>query len=432
MPQLLLRNRWLVLGVLFAGLLLTLAACGGDDEKDTGGETTAATTAAAGGGGGDNVVTIAAGDKIQVGVTAVLSGDLVALGTTVLKAAELAAQQQGDVEGFEVEIVSADDTCDASGAEPAAQQLLANVQTAKVDGMSGTVRLTADLGLPALPDTGRGPRDSQLTDLLSGKHTIRVAYAGPDKARVSVLDEMAERVLVTDGTTGWAYDSSEHEATKFAVPDHGRAAARPPVAQDPQALAKQFLDAVDPTTKVTVTGTRKVAGRDAYLLTLTPRTDRTTVGSVTLAVDSKTWVPLRTTVLPRGGGKPAVEVGFSEVSFAVPDASTFAFTPPSGTKVTEESAVPRREHRHRPDNARPYGTVVGKGWDAVAVTRWSDRDNPTLQQLLAKAPTVSGSWGSGKVLNSRMVSALFTDDGRLLVGLVPTGVLEQAAAQAPR
>ena len=167
MPQLLLRNRWLVLGVLFAGLLLTLAACGGDDEKDTGGETTAATTAAAGGGGGDNVVTVAAGDKIQVGVTAVLSGDLVALGTTVLKAAELAAQQQGDIEGFEVEIVSADDTCDASGAEPAAQQLLANENLVAVigsicSGVNVTVQPTYE--------------EAHITQVSSGSTAVRVTY----------------------------------------------------------------------------------------------------------------------------------------------------------------------------------------------------------------------------------------------------------------
>ena len=165
MPQLLLRNRWLVLGVLFAGLLLTLAACGGDDEKDTGGGTAAATTAAAG--GGENVVTIGPGEKIQVGVTAVLSGDLVALGTTVLKAAELAAQQKGDVEGFEVEIVSADDTCDASGAEPAAQQLLANEYLVAVigsicSGVNVTVQPTYE--------------EAHITQVSSGSTAVKVTY----------------------------------------------------------------------------------------------------------------------------------------------------------------------------------------------------------------------------------------------------------------
>lgn len=327
-----------------------------------------------------------------------------------------------------------------------AQQLLTNAQRAKVDGLSGTLKVTADLGLPALPGGMGGPSESQLTDLLSGKHTVRVAYAGPDKARVSVIDDLAERVLVSDGKTAWVYDSREHRAVKKTVPAHSEKQSRPQV-QDPQALAKQFLDAVDPTTKVSVTGTRSVAGRDAYLLTLTPRTDRTTVGSVTLAVDSKTWVPLRTTVLARSGDKPAIEAGFTDVSFATPAASTFNFTPPAGTKVTQgergdhdghDSKVRPPQGKVRPDTGTGAApTVVGKGWDTVVVTRFgtagaAGADKGMLQQLLAKSPTVSGSWGSGKVLSSRMISALFTDDGRVLVGLVPSSVLEQAAAKAPR
>jgi outer membrane lipoprotein-sorting protein len=328
-----------------------------------------------------------------------------------------------------------------------AQQLLANVQTAKVDGLSGTVTVSSDLGLPALPN-GMGPSQSQLTDLLSGDHTVRVAYAAPDKARVSVLDNMSERVLVTDGTTAWAYDSHAHTATKKSIAPHTQRSARPETAQDPQTLAKQFLDAIDPTTKVTVTGTRSVAGQDAYLLTLTPKTDRTTVGSVTIAVDARNWMPLRTTVMPRSGGNPAIDVGFTDVSFATPAASTFAFTPPPGTKVTDngtdqgtEIAPPNRTFPNKPNGIRPQRdlggtppTVIGTGWDAVAVTHFNadSTSNGMLRQLLAKAPSVSGSWGTGKVVSTRMVTALITDDGRLMIGLVPQSVLEQAAAKAPR
>jgi outer membrane lipoprotein-sorting protein len=311
-----------------------------------------------------------------------------------------------------------------------AQQLLTNVQTARVDGLSGTVRSAADLGLPALPGLG----GTTVPDLLTGEHTARIAFAAPDKARAAVLDEMAERVWTTDGTTAWAYESSTREATKVTLTQ--RADRQRPKAQDydPQAVAKQFLDAVDPSTRVEVTGTESVAGRDAYLLRLVPRTDRTLVGSVTLAVDAKEWVPLEVTVMPRTGDDPALQLGFTDVSFAVPPASTFTFTPPKGTKVTEEQlpehktrTLPKPEAMPRAD--RP--TVIGEGWETVLVAK-ADTSDPTLQQLLANARTVQGSWGSGKVLTSRMVSALFTDDGRIIIGLVPPEVLESAAAKAPR
>lgn len=329
-----------------------------------------------------------------------------------------------------------------------AQDLLARVQTAKVDGLAGTVTWSLDLGLPAIPGLG-GESGSRFTDLLSGQHTARVAFAGPDKARVSVLDDMAERVLTTDGKTAWIYDSSKREATKIAVPAHS---TQPEVAPekesyDPQAAAKKFLDAIDPSTKVEVSGTESVAGRDAYKLRLVPKTDKTTVGSVTLAVDSKNWVPLQVTVMPRTGKDPAIQLGFSSVSFDVPSASTFAFTPPKGVKVTEEKvpasrstepkALPKKPDATKPEVQKPSAdqpTVVGTGWESVAVIRGVQLPvgNGALDQLLAKAPTVQGSWGTGRILTTKMVSALIADDGRVFVGLVSPDTLQAAAAKAPR
>ncbi|TCC17051.1 outer membrane lipoprotein carrier protein LolA [Kribbella speibonae] len=333
-----------------------------------------------------------------------------------------------------------------------AQDLLAKVQTAKVDGLSGTVRSDADLGLPVIPGAPAGSQ--QLTEMLSGQHTARVAFASPDKARVSVLDAQAERVWTTDGKSAWAYDSSRREAVKLTVPEHKTAKPEKAVpSYDPQAVAKQFLDAIDPSTKVDVSGTEKVAGRDAYKLRLIPKTDKTTVGSVTLAIDSKTWVPLDVTVMPRTGNDPALEVGFSSVSFDVPTASTFTFTPPKGVKVTDKK-VPSQERPQRiepkqvepkqvepkqtePGTAKADGpTVIGEGWESVAMIRGAQTGqltgNGPLAQLLAKAPTVSGTWGKGKVLTSKMVRALITDDGRVFVGLVTSDTLQAAAAKAPR
>jgi outer membrane lipoprotein-sorting protein len=328
-----------------------------------------------------------------------------------------------------------------------AQDLLAKVQTAKVDGLSGTVRSNADLGLPAIP--GMAPGSRELTDLLSGQHTARVAFAAPDKAKVSLIDNQAEQLWTTDGTSAWAYDSSKREATKLTLPAHKTTKPEKtlPQSYDPQAVAKQFLDAIDPTTKVQVSGTEKVAGRDAYKLRLVPKTDKTTVGSVTLAIDSKTWVPLDVTVMPRTGSDPAVELGFTSVSFDVPSASSFTFTPPKGVKVTDQKVPANRE---RPKSVPPKlvkpgtaqadkPTVIGTGWDSVAMIRGANAAglaaNPAsgpLGQLLAKAPTVQGSWGKGKVLTTKMVSALITDDGRVFVGLVTPDTLQAAAAKAPR
>lgn len=119
------RHAWRL--ALVAGLtaMLGLAvACGDDDDDDaaTGTPTTAASATSA---GGENIVTIPAGQPITVGILAVLSGDNLQLGEQVRDATLIALEDLGPVKGFDVEIVTADDTCAAAGAEPAAQQLLA-------------------------------------------------------------------------------------------------------------------------------------------------------------------------------------------------------------------------------------------------------------------------------------------------------------------
>jgi hypothetical protein len=42
-------------------------------------------------------------------------------------------------------------------------------------------------------------------------------------------------------------------------------------------------------------------------------------------------------------------------------------------------------------------------------------------------PPVTGPWGSGHLLTSRLFTVLFTDDGRVLAGAVPPQLLYQAA-----
>jgi branched-chain amino acid transport system substrate-binding protein len=158
--------KWLGVVALALASVLAFSACGDDDEEEDGGATTPASSATAAP-SGENVVTVKAGDKIVVGVTAVLSGDLQALGTTVLKAAELAAQQLGDIEGFEVEVIGADDTCAAAGAESAAQQLLGNDNLVAVigsicSGVNVTVQPTYE--------------QAHITQVSSGSTAVVVTY----------------------------------------------------------------------------------------------------------------------------------------------------------------------------------------------------------------------------------------------------------------
>jgi outer membrane lipoprotein-sorting protein len=312
-----------------------------------------------------------------------------------------------------------------------AAQLLADLQTARLDGVSGTVVQQADLGLPPLPALGQG--SSNLQALVSGSHTMRVWYAGPDRARLALLGTLGETDVIRDGRDVWIWDSQQNTATHSMLPAAGTDAKKPPVAADglpktPQEAANAALAAIDPSTKVSTSGSARVAGRPAYELTLTPRDTTSLVGRVTLAIDAERRVPLRVQIYPAGSDSAAFEVKFTQVSFARPDTAQFRFAPPPGTRVTEEGAP--RTDRSAPAEL-PEPTVVGTGWTSVVVAKLpaqsaskSDGTGFSVDRL----PAVGGAWGSGHLVTSKLFSVLFTDDGRVLAGAVRPERLYEAAA----
>jgi hypothetical protein len=104
----------------------------------------------------------------------------------------------------------------------------------------------------------------------------------------------------------------------------------------PQQIATRLLAAVGPTTKVSVAGSVVVAGRPAYQLVIAPRTDQSLIGRIVIAVDSQTYLPLQVQVFAVGASDPAFSVGFTALTFGLPAASNFSFTPPAGSHVKTE------------------------------------------------------------------------------------------------
>src|SRR2546423_14545548 len=90
-----------------------------------------------------------------------------------------------------------------------AAQLLVDLQTARLDGASGTVIERADLGLPPLAGMLGGANDTQITSLIAGTHTLRVWYSGPDKARVALVAALGEQDIVHNGTDTWVWNSKD-------------------------------------------------------------------------------------------------------------------------------------------------------------------------------------------------------------------------------
>ncbi|MFF7197751.1 outer membrane lipoprotein carrier protein LolA [Streptomyces sp. NPDC008079] len=371
-----------------------------------------------------------------------------------------------------------------------AEQLLTKVAASDTQTVSGSVKVSTDLGLPDVLSGGAasslfggaasaaGPSgkdgkgsaaapQAQLTQLLAGSHTLHVAADGPDRQKVSIIEPTAEYSLIHNGTEVWGYDSGSNEAYHATAPADAKGGADSRArSQDfpatPQAAAQQVLKAADGTASVTVDGTARVAGHSAYQLLVTPQhADKTTVGAIRIAVDSKTGVPLKFTLSPKGGGKAIVDIGFTKVSFGKPSASTFTFTPPKGTKVTEagkeSDAVTKGQKGFDGVTGLPgfdgvngtghtsggEPTVIGKGWDSIAVITspgglpsGADKNahgkgGGDAQSLLNSfGRHVTGDFGSGTVFHTRLVNALLTDKGTLYVGAVTQSALMDAANAA--
>jgi outer membrane lipoprotein-sorting protein len=331
-----------------------------------------------------------------------------------------------------------------------AAQLLARLARAPQRPFSGTVVQTTDLGLPKMP-TGDG-RNADLTALLTGSTTVRVWSGGPERSRVALLGSLSETDVVRNGRDVWTWNSRERAANHVRLPAESARRTTPerPLtsAVTPEQAARQALDAVDPSTSVTLDRSTKVAGRGAYELVLRPRASGSLVGQVRVAVDAQTSLPLRVQVIPRGQSAPAYQTGFTDLSFGDPGAQVFSFTPPAGSKVTERSIPPGalQDHGVGPKHSaqgfaaqRPAGapTVVGKDWTAVLVTRVDRTEvlkavggDQIGTAVINGFRRVKGSYGLGRMLRTNLVSVLWLDDGRLLVGAVQPALLERAASAA--
>jgi len=251
-------------------------------------------------------------------------------------------------------------TADAAPALPprTAGQLLTEVaqSAAKPTGpFTATVQETSSLGLPQLPSIA--PQAGASSPLTGGTQSVSIWYGGPQRIRLAEPTQGGETDLRLDGRTLWLWDSKTQTATRYVLPANAGSTKiragngslrqlRPHaaggalgqmVATTPQAAARQILSAVGPTTLVGVQRNVYVAGRAAYQLSLVPRSSKSLVGQVLIAIDASRHIPLRVEVFPRGSSTLAYSFGYTSLSFGVPAASNFTFTPPPGATVRTQT-----------------------------------------------------------------------------------------------
>ena len=306
------------------------------------------------------------------------------------------------------------------------EALVQSVLDADVPAMSGTVELTNDLGLPipGLPS--------------SDGHVARVFTDGDGRARLALESaHSGERTIIADGANTWIWDTTDRSVVKFDghPAEHAGPADR---LADPATAARELVELMRADSTVTIDGTARVADRPVYQLVLTPKpTERTLLREVRVAVDEATRLPLRLEVLANGQAEPAFSVGFADFDPGAQDPALFRFTPPAGATVTEGG-----------DDSEQAGEllenldlkVVGEGWDTVLVGKvpadalsvpMSDEQGESFDPttLLSRFGTqVTGEFGTGYAITSKVGTVLVTTDGRVALGAVPQQVLAEALA----
>ncbi|WP_370944495.1 outer membrane lipoprotein carrier protein LolA [Amycolatopsis sp. cg5] len=314
-----------------------------------------------------------------------------------------------------------------------ADDLVQSVLTAKQPAFDGTVKVSDNLGLPllnAVPGAGSLKFDE-----------ARLFNSGTGSTKLSIKQGNTEETTVNDGKTVWHYSSKTNSASKMVFPDEpGK--VRDKAATDPTAATADLLGKVRESSTVAVDGTARVADRPAYELVLTPKpTEKTLLREIRVAVDSETRLPLRVSVLANGSADPVLQIAFSDIEFTAQPAELFQFTPPKDAKVTEEQPKVDDKTLAQAKEAGKDFKVVGDGWDTAITGKFSpdllkpqqlkSKDGKSVDPkgILAKlGKPVSGTWGSGVLITTKVGTALVTDDGRFAAGAVPEQVLYEALA----
>jgi outer membrane lipoprotein-sorting protein len=344
-------------------------------------------------------------------------------------------------------------------------QLLASLSSdSKVPPLTGTVVESTSLGLPQLPSAATSA--TSLTSLLTGSHTAKVYYQDATHYRLAIPQPESETDVIANGAKLWLWQSTSDSVTEY-ISAGKTAHAKPKLPQTPltpQQAANEVLAKVGKTTIVSVQANVMVAGEPAYQLVLAPKDHRSLIGKIVIALDGKYGVPLRFQVFAKGANSAAFQVGYTALAFTQPDPANFTFTPPPGAsvnvvKVGDGSGTSAKKSGQ--STTTGIGSY-GKSW--LTVVSFPQRDlsealsgnlgggsgsgssqaagkqqdiysakggsvsvsaQEVLNALLGSAKPVHGSWGSGTLVTTSLVSMLMTN-GEVYMGAVEPSVLYAA------
>ena len=327
-----------------------------------------------------------------------------------------------------------------------APAVLARVQSSASVPYSGYAESSGGLALPVTTT-----QFSSLADLFGDRTRLRVWWRSGTDWRIDTVNASGESDTHRSAAQTWTWDYEANAAT-FGDPAQ-KVAVRLPVAGDllPADLARRLLSEATPA-EVSRISDRRVAGRTALGLRLTPNSPDSTVGRVNVWADAVTGIPLRVEVYGSPEQPAVLTSQYLDLSTAPPSASDVTFTPPAGAKLRTSMDAPDvaalidRFGRavlpeklagvdRNPDlpNVGAVG-VFGHGATEFAAVPLPGRISASLRDQLEKTPgvTTSGDQLSTSIgpLTLVVVPAAHGGDW-LLTGTVTADLLVRAAKDLP-
>jgi outer membrane lipoprotein-sorting protein len=314
----------------------------------------------------------------------------------------------------------------------------------------------------------------------SGPQSARVWYGAPDKLRAELQGENGDRIFVSNGERAWAYNGATNTLKTGERPPEPLASEQPDAEGPPNpADVDRMLARLAPTSELRQGTPIRYAGREAYVLTLSPKDeDSTLVDHGRALIDSETFLPLELSVYSQGRPDPVFSWRVSDLNVGPVPAERFTFQVPPGARVVpfDTGQEQHRESGMRA-GARPaevqtvaeaqklvdfeigelanppdgreltgvylkgaYGVVLtyGSGWGTVVLAQGPQKGGASASQLQAAGgdlalPTVGlGGDIEATELSTPVGTSLRWNEGGIsyvLAGSVPASELERAAGE---
>lgn len=168
--------------------------------------------------------------------------------------------------------------------------------------------------------------------------TGRLWVTGDGHGRIELQSDAGDVQIVWDPQAISVYDASSNTVYRADLPAHTGTSSSGTATPPTLAEIDSFLTELGMHWATAGPDPTNVGGQPAYSVSLSPKHDGGLLGSVELAWDAATGVPLRVGVDAQGSSSPVLDLSLSDVSYGPVSSSDVAIAPPAGAKVVDLSS----------------------------------------------------------------------------------------------